>query len=586
MAKRKKGRSGETRADRSSSPPVNETVWSHALWIAGAVVTFWGFGFTVMRGSDLWWHIASGRWTFTHHTVPLTDPFSYTALGKRWVVDAWLSDLVFYVWSRWFGMATLVWWKWGVIVATFLIVLLVVRRVSGGRWLGGYLACVLGGAVAAPFLDIRPNIVSMLCYAVLLWLVVGRERPSWGVVPLFLVWVNLHAGFTLGLLVLPFLLAPSFFAPEQRRRTIILFVLSVGVCLINPNGLAVFTQPILYALQTDSPFHTIGEWLPPFKPGGIQSPLYPVGIAAFILGFMIFVSIPKEDDRPRSTWPAVAIGMITLLMSLTSRRFVPIFGMTFPLLVGPLLSRFRWRRRAIAPPWLAPAAAILFGAILILPYPLSSHSFLYMTAEYTFPVDTMDFVETNHLEGKLFSYFNWGGYVHLRTAGEMKVFIDGRASALFSDETYLDYLKVLSASGQTMRIIDESGARFILWPKNERRTLQVIARSPDWQVLYQDYASILFVRKDRPVAITLPPPDSPYHQVSAAAAAFQRGRFDVAEARFRKALEGMPWLRIACNGLEQTLERQGEMIQSGKVEKQCREIFPLEGRLAWYRSVL
>jgi hypothetical protein len=34
------------------------------VWYAGAALTFWRGGYTPMRGSDLWWHLASGRWIF------------------------------------------------------------------------------------------------------------------------------------------------------------------------------------------------------------------------------------------------------------------------------------------------------------------------------------------------------------------------------------------------------------------------------------------------------------------------------------------------------------------------------------------
>ena len=42
--------------------PTSEPLSVFLLWLLAAVLTFWSFGFTTVMGSDLWWHLASGRW--------------------------------------------------------------------------------------------------------------------------------------------------------------------------------------------------------------------------------------------------------------------------------------------------------------------------------------------------------------------------------------------------------------------------------------------------------------------------------------------------------------------------------------------
>jgi hypothetical protein len=158
------------------------------------------------------------------------------------VVDAWLSDLVLYLWSRAFGEQSLVYWKWLIVVATFLVLMRLLNRLSGSH-LAAYLAAACALIGASPFLDIRPQIQSLLCYAILIDLCIARERLSWWTVPLLLVWVNLHAGFALRLLTLPILSIPFLLKPDQRNRTVRILGACVLACLVNPNGIFALSQP-------------------------------------------------------------------------------------------------------------------------------------------------------------------------------------------------------------------------------------------------------------------------------------------------------------------------------------------------------
>lgn len=61
-----------------------------------------------MRGSDLWWHVATGRWIMEHKSWPIVDPWSFTRNGQPWLQHEWLSDFLFQVWTSLFGMNSLV----------------------------------------------------------------------------------------------------------------------------------------------------------------------------------------------------------------------------------------------------------------------------------------------------------------------------------------------------------------------------------------------------------------------------------------------------------------------------------------------
>jgi hypothetical protein len=156
--------------------------------------------------------------------------------------------------------------------------------------------------------------------------------------------------------------------------------------------------------------------------------LYPYALTIFILSACYLVY--RRAYINKIVVMAIALGLLTMAMSLTSRRFIPLFAvseaLTMSLVLSTLLSQIVNR----APRGVLPSAALAFALLLIWPYPKSASSFQYLTAEDEFPVEMCDFIEANNLKGNIFAYYNWGGYLHLRTGGRMKVFIDGRADTV------------------------------------------------------------------------------------------------------------------------------------------------------------
>ena len=65
------------------------------------------------------------------------------------------------------------------------------------------------------------------------------------------------------------------------------------------------------------------------------------------------------------------------------------------------------------------------------------------------------------IEGKVFNFYNWGGYIDLRTQGRLQVFIDGRAGTVFDTKTYRQYQRVASLHDGWQDMIWDSGADFV-----------------------------------------------------------------------------------------------------------------------------
>ena len=482
-----------------SAPP-----WVVALWYLAGAVTLWAFGHTVMYGSDLWWHLAAGDLMVKEGVFLNTDPWSYTFQGKPWLNDAWLSDWIYHWWVTAFGLQSLVWWKWGVLIATYLLLLRTLHRVTGDL-LSAYLGAVLAIWVGEAFLDIRPQLYSLLGFSVFLSMTLGRERLSWWVPLLFFVWVQLHAIFVFGLIALAVILAPRVLwgSNEERKKSILLGAACLLACLINPHFITVFSRPIHFAL-TGSAYHRIGEWLPPFEPGAIFSPVFPYVIGLFLAGCVVVLVRFASGKKQLMPLVGLALGGLTLVMSLRSRRFVPLFGIAQSILLASVLAP--WVSSAFVAlkanarnfcVWATPIIALGAGLRLLWPHPLGSSAFHDLVSEGAFPVDTVNFIEQNHISGNVFAYYNWGGYLHFRTQGGMKVYIDGRADTVFDENMYLDYLAVLTLRPGWLQTIEDSGAEYALWPKHDQfgaPILDGLLQTGRWRLLYEDSVSQLLER--------------------------------------------------------------------------------------------
>ena len=113
-------------------------------------------------------------------------------------------------------------------------------------------------------------------------------------------------------------------------------------------------------------------------------------------------------------------------------------------------------------------------------------------------MEACNFIEVNGLTGNLFAYYNWGGYVHLRTAGRMRVFNDGRADTVYDRDTLVRYHQVQGFREGWQQVMETNGAEYILWPRDHRgRPFAELIQSGRWKLLYDDAVSVLLVRSDR-----------------------------------------------------------------------------------------
>src|SRR6266496_5458077 len=130
------------------------------------------------------------------------DVFSHTAAGKPFLAFEWGSEVVYAAAERVGGLALVSVLAGLLLALTFaLLARFMVRR--GGDPLLAYLVSMAAAVLSAGHWLARPHLFTLLLVVVLLELL-DREptRPVWPYVPLFVLWANLHGGFSYGLILI------------------------------------------------------------------------------------------------------------------------------------------------------------------------------------------------------------------------------------------------------------------------------------------------------------------------------------------------------------------------------------------------
>ncbi|OQA13853.1 MAG: hypothetical protein BWY64_03461 [bacterium ADurb.Bin363] len=219
----------------------------------------------------------------------------------------------------------------------------------------------------------------------------------------------------------------------------ILIVLCFIAGLINPYGIMAYEFP--FKILHMPGFKTL-EWIPPwdFYTKAFTSPLYwPYGIL-FILFSLINIK--------RLNLGEIFISYLTLIMSLNSRRFIPLFIFVSAPLFFECLSFTTGKILEKIPKLLwqfimTIAIFLLFLHIITLKiFPgivLAGGLFNYMTVDQSFPESACKFMKENQIKGRLFNYYNWGGYILWHLYPDVQIFIDGRAHGVYGEHFYNEY---------------------------------------------------------------------------------------------------------------------------------------------------
>ena len=449
---------------------------------------------------DLWWHLKTGQFIAAHGFVPHTDPFSFTRAGQPWVAHEWLTEILFWGIFRATGWGGLILFSSFVVCAAFFLLYL---RCSRHPYLAGVLT-LAGAWTTAPLWGVRPQVVSLLLTS--LWLLIlerSQRNPRlllW-TIPLTLLWVNLHAGFALGLALLALFLAGEFIervlgfssahtSTSRLRALGLLLLLDLFLVPLNPNGLRMYAYPIA-TLRSPAMQNYIAEWA---SPNFHHVEYWP--FLFLLLGTLAAFCASSRGIRPRD----LLLLLVGAYAGLCSIRMIPLFV----LIAVPLLSRL------LEPPLqpsvqprpqppnrpLLNAAILLAMAVFAVVHIAGIIRFQPQAEARQFPAAAVAFLQSHPPAGPLFNDYDWGGYLIWKLYPTTAVFIDGRAD-LYGEQLLQQFAGTYQLKGPWQETLKTWRIQTVIVPPDAALATG-LRRTAGWEVAYEDSQAVVFALRAVP----------------------------------------------------------------------------------------
>jgi hypothetical protein len=487
----------------------------------------------MFRDPGTFWHTIVGRRILSSRCFIDADPFSFTFGGRPWVPYEWLGECAMAVLDGFGGLDSLLLASATVLAGLYTwLAYRLMRR--GLHWLPTAFIVMLTVAASANHLHVRPHIGTIVFFGLTYGLLcdfesdrIGLGRLCW-IVPLFVVWSNLHGGAlggmaTVGLAVAGWTLAwlVGLESPIMRFRQVPLLILLSVACvlasLVNPYG---FGLPRTWLEIMRSP--VIPRIIQEHAPLDVRSP---DGWLILLLGLMYAGAVASVRPwKPRVTW---LLPFFWFYEALTRVRHAPLFSIAAALALAEMLPTTRWATWLACPgrdwfdfpsgdrlperrlgwrPAVLPLAVVLTAIVLQgagIRAPIVGRGWVRLDPDH-WPVDLLPELrqaERDHPEGaRVFNDYLYGGFLIYYTPG-LKVFIDDRCE-LYGDDWLAQFWESMQGNSWPIESWDNRYHFDFALVHSRSAFERYFDQAPDWAIVKRTDAATLYRRRTKGAGVS------------------------------------------------------------------------------------
>ena len=480
---------------------------------------------------DMGWHLQDGKYLIEHNfKVARQDIFSYTMPDFPLIMHEWTTDIFmekFLETTNFFFLSVLF-----ALITT--LAFLLVSWGTPAKIEYKVIAAILGTIASVPVLGVRPQMLSLLGLASVVYIIFRfRRSHSSNIIywlPLiFAVWVNIHGGFAVGLFFIGlfcaveiFKLAASYLFRKIGRiriftlyhgistgcvslaerlvknsiplrsvsKMIIVFFVSFLATLLNPYGWRVYIEVFTTAMDSYAKAN-INEWFPVT----VANPMsYQFIIYLSLLALLLLFSYRKTD------YTYLTIALAFLYLGFSSWRHMPLFLIVSTPLWISITEGIAGSEllKVVRKKWFLAFMALSVFLIAqqkmtkVIPYNFSLER---LAGDGNYPLGAVDYLKKNPIEGRMFNEYNWGGYL-IWQYPEKKVFIDGRMPSwkMGDQRIFEEFNEMFKYEKNWQDVLKKYDVGFTLIYNNAPN--RAMFSNSGWKEVYHDDLSIIFVRPE------------------------------------------------------------------------------------------
>jgi hypothetical protein len=466
---------------------------------------------------DLWGRLSIATVLFQTGHLPRIDDFSYTANGAPWIDHEWLTGVAFYAALRAGGEAGLMLLKYALAASTLLLVFALHRIVYRRSPQVACAALLLLLPVYLPgFMPtLRAQVFSFAFFLAFAFLLEAirferlREIHLVWLVPVGVVWGNLHGGVAMGILLIGVYALAEVARGRVRlavRRAATAVALLAALSLLNPYGPR-YMGFLVRAWTLDR--SAVGEWFPLLELGWnvvTAILILSTGLAGGLAIGGLWSALRRRPDGASDDLLAPSLALALLVcMTLSANRIAIFLGLGLaaylPVFLGtadggkiaeraprPLRTVLRWLPTSICV--VALAGAVRYAqAMPVLATIVPDETLRVFPAKLAYPAGAARYLASSPYEGKLMGSFRNGEFLYFTLYPKFRVAIDGRYEEVYAQDALETVVSVYTFDRrqpeQAIAAANRTGADFIIY-RSSTPNPEIVARSPQWRRVYDD----------------------------------------------------------------------------------------------------
>lgn len=445
---------------------------------------------------DMWSHVAIGKQILDTYSWPVAEAHSATVRGSESLALEWLGGVAIALAARTgiVGLMTLL----GALSVILILLLYYFAYQRCGNSKAAFLGCFLTLPLASAFFTLRPQLFGYIfLIATMICLEAFRKRQLtslWILLPLFVIWVNTHGSFILGLMVVALYWVSGVanfdlggiravaWSKAERVHLETISAVSLLALAATPYGSRLAGSTLHVIVNARLGMANITEYQPLGSSGQLLQITLALVIPFLLLHFVVRPSYRVEE---------VALLLAAFYGACMHSRLLFLFAIVFAPLLASMLSRWIEPYQARTDrPVLNVAMALLFVTILCRLLP--SRNDLGTAIEAKFPIRALAYLQAHPVSGTMFNDYGWGGYMMLGAPG--KVFIDGRSQLYEDAGIYSDYLRIMSLDRATLELLRKYDVRACLI-RRDSPLATLLATQREWMTIYTDRLSVIITRR-------------------------------------------------------------------------------------------